>query len=255
MSKSKKTKAEPGSSGAPAAPVRRFGGTLNATRIPEALPAVEKPANVSQKNWDRMAGAPVGGPAVGFESDIDISANVDANVVYGATKATQGKPAKGKATPSNAYIPKSPNGLGRPREFTEDQIAAALKATRGNYTRAAAALSKAVRRMVTRQTIALYVNRSEALQKLKQEIVEIKLDIVEDLAYDGAMRGDSGMQRFVLSTQGAHRGWGKKTEVTGKDGKAIEVGIGMPFDLGKLDNAQLAAFEQLLTLAATGIEA
>ncbi len=138
---------------------------------------------------------------------------------------------------------------GRPRFHRRESIAAALKAARGNFTRAAHLLTQACGFPVYRQTIASYVERDPTLAQLQQQITETKIDLIEDLVWQSARLGDPQMQRYVLSRQGSHRGWGSKTEVTGKGGGKI----GLDVDLSAMKNDDLELLQKLIGSSMVGV--
>jgi hypothetical protein len=221
--------------------LKKFGGALLERRLHERKVEDAKPPEVPTDLWQRIVG-PVdarGVPISGAATDKPKKTPVFGDPDFDPVK---------EGRPSNPAYPVS-DTRGRPKAYTEDQVAAALKASRGNVTRAAAVLSQALGVPVHRQTITLYINRSERLQQFVTDVRDVKLDLIEDLVYEKALRGSDSMQKYVLSTQGAERGWGKKTEVTGKGGGKIDVGLNV--DLSKMTDSDLASLEKVLALAVT----
>lgn len=76
-----------------------------------------------------------------------------------------------------------------------------LRAKNGNITLAAEELNVAPGALRRR------VYETPSLMDLLQDILESKLDMVEDQMLDAAMRGHPASARFVLSTLGAGRGY------------------------------------------------
>lgn len=102
-------------------------------------------------------------------------------------------------------------------KITVDAATRALMATRGNLTKAAASLK------VTRRGLELFIDRNPDLVEVRREAREGALDVVEDKLWEAAEHGDSWAVTFALKTQGKHRGYSERQEITGADGGALDV--------------------------------
>lgn len=86
---------------------------------------------------------------------------------------------------------------------------------RGNVASIARALG------VSRGTVWNRIQESERLQTKLNDARETMIDNAESTLYDRALGGDITALIFFLKTQGKHRGYSERQEVTGADGGAI----------------------------------
>lgn len=104
---------------------------------------------------------------------------------------------------------------GRPRALanvSDKVILTALANARGVWGRAAMFLrTEGIR--VSRQTLAAHVNARPDLRERLDEIVATRLDLAETVVQDAVESGDVQSARWVLSTIGRERGYGKPVEV------------------------------------------
>jgi hypothetical protein len=101
--------------------------------------------------------------------------------------------------------------------FTQAQVIAALKATKGMITVAARHLQ------CSPTTVENYINRYEAVREARRLEREAFLDVGELALMKAVQGGEAWAVCFLLKTQGKSRGYVERTEVTGADGRAIEV--------------------------------
>lgn len=105
---------------------------------------------------------------------------------------------------------------GRRFRFTEEQVAMALRATRGLKSHAARRLK------CDPSTITHYFAEFPGLQKVCKEIIDETLDLAESKLWEGVKEGDKTSIIFTLKTLGKHRGYSERYEVTGADGAPIK---------------------------------
>jgi len=99
--------------------------------------------------------------------------------------------------------------------LTTEAVSRALVAAGGKISYAAIILG------ITPSTLRQKVRDSEELTSLKEEIQELRLDIAED-KLDGRVLADKWPAiQFALETQGKHRGYTKRTELTGPEGNRL----------------------------------
>ncbi len=113
-----------------------------------------------------------------------------------------------------------------PQGSYEDlDVAAALIATQGNVGATAKLLGR------SRRSVMGYVHRNLQLKDLQEDLMEEFLDVIEDRHKTAALNGDLATQRFFLTTLGKNRGYTSRSEVTGKDGEAMEQTIKVTADM------------------------
>jgi len=91
-------------------------------------------------------------------------------------------------------------------KYNAQQVAAALKAARGNITLAAQALGS------TRQTIYNYIYRHPSVRDILDESRELMIDNVESVLYKKALEGEAWAVCFFLKTQAKHRGYVERVQ-------------------------------------------
>jgi hypothetical protein len=106
--------------------------------------------------------------------------------------------------------------MGIKQTFKPEQIEAALRATAGIRSAAAAKLG------CSPNTVTNYIRRYKSLQVAEAEILDINIDIAEGKLLTAIKRGDIRAVRFYLETKGAHRGYTKRTEVSGPNGSPVQ---------------------------------
>jgi hypothetical protein len=101
--------------------------------------------------------------------------------------------------------------------LTVKQAEDALKKTAGNVMAAARALG------VSRSTLYRKIGESAALQEVLTDTREELVDIAESALRKEVLGGNITAIIFTLKTQGKDRGYVERQEVSGKDGKPIEI--------------------------------
>ena len=107
--------------------------------------------------------------------------------------------------------------------WTIDKVKPEYIETSGNASETARRLAKKYGRKCARQTIWRLVQEHPEITKLAEEIIEAHLDIAEAGILSGVRAGDRDAIRFLLVTKGKDRGWSRRTELTGADGRPLQV--------------------------------
>ena len=92
--------------------------------------------------------------------------------------------------------------------YNDAAMEKALRAARGNRTRAAEILGCAV------STVSSYVQRSEHLQGVEHELIESLVDQAEAVVRDHLDGGNLIASFFVLKTRGKERGWSERVDIS-----------------------------------------
>lgn len=111
----------------------------------------------------------------------------------------------------------------RQQRFTNDQVADALRTTAGLRSAAAALLE------CSPSTVKRYIDRSEMLARIENEIVERNLDLAECGLLDAINAGNLTAIMFYLKTKGKHRGYAERHQIEGKNGAPVEVKAQLDF--------------------------
>jgi len=74
-------------------------------------------------------------------------------------------------------------------------------------------------------TVDTFIKKSPDLQRLLADEEEGLLDMAESGLIKKIQMGDLWAIKYFLSTKGKKRGYVKRSELTGEDGKKLEVGI------------------------------
>lgn len=103
----------------------------------------------------------------------------------------------------------------------EEQAAKLIDSKRGNISAVAKSLK------VARKTVYAHIKASPYLQDVLADAREKSLDDAEDQLGNAVRKGEAWAVCFTLKTQGQERGYIEKTktEVTGKDGGAIQTEV------------------------------
>ena len=111
------------------------------------------------------------------------------------------------------------NSISKKREQTAQRIIVALKETKGLLTLAA---SKAG---VSYRTVNRYANEYPLVREAVQEAKESMLDFAEEGLFTEIKARNMTAIIFYLKTQGKHRGYTERQEITGEGGKPIKAEI------------------------------
>ena len=130
------------------------------------------------------------------------------------------------------------------RRFTDEQIMEALKASGGLYSGAARFLVEKWKRPCSRESVRRWVDQTPRLMSAVSQICEVKGDYVEDRIWKLIEAGNVQMINFYASTKLKNRGYTRSTEITGKDGGAIEI-ESVAVDVSELTDEELAVFEKV----------
>jgi len=98
---------------------------------------------------------------------------------------------------------------------TPEAISRALVAAGGRISYASIILG------ITPKYLRRRIHESDELTKLKEEIQEFRIDIAENKLDQRVLDDKYPAIQFLLETQGKHRGYTKRTEVTGAGGDRL----------------------------------
>lgn len=103
------------------------------------------------------------------------------------------------------------------KELTAEIVNGAIEQMRGNITAAAKSLG------CSRSTIYAFIANHPTCQQVLDTARESMIDNVESVLYSKALEGEAWAVCFFLKTQGKHRGYVERQEVTGKEGAPVEI--------------------------------
>jgi hypothetical protein len=112
---------------------------------------------------------------------------------------------------------------GSGENYRLEDVATALIKSGGVHRRAAEILAEAYGRKCTRQTVYNYLKRHPELREVLEESREASIDQAESQLLDAVERGDINAIKFYLETKGKLRGYTRRQEITGAEGRPIEV--------------------------------
>ena len=117
-------------------------------------------------------------------------------------------------------------GKGQPRRYgvPQEEIIRALEAKQGLISLAAKALR------ITHRGLLKRIEGSKELQEALSAINENNLDLSESVLFSMIKKKSLGAICFHLKCKGKHRGWVERQEVTGADGKPLNVKITVVYD-------------------------
>lgn len=117
-------------------------------------------------------------------------------------------------------------GKGNPRRYgvPQEEIIRALEAKNGLISLAATALR------ITHRGLLKRIENSKELQEVITAINEKNLDLSESVLFSMIKKKSLGAICFHLKCKGKHRGWVERQEVTGADGKPLNVKITVVYD-------------------------
>jgi hypothetical protein len=119
--------------------------------------------------------------------------------------------------------PAGEDGIGRPQEYTVEQVETALKATFGNLTAAAQALK------CERSTVYVYLERYPHLKEIRPAKRRELVEIAEDHLFAAVKDGKQWAIERVLRTVGKDLGYGDNVEVS-SPGAAVSVKTVIEFE-------------------------
>jgi hypothetical protein len=125
------------------------------------------------------------------------------------------------------------------RIFTVAQIERALKSQAGIQTAAARALQAETGKPCSRELVAQAVHRSKRLQDACAAAREFTVDMAEQIMVEALQNKDIVAAKFYLETLGKGRGFSKRLEMTGKDGRPLEIGVPAQVAEARQRNEQL----------------
>ncbi len=105
------------------------------------------------------------------------------------------------------------------KRLTIEEITPQLEKDKGNIAATARKFG------VSRGTIHNRISESPVLQKVLTDARESMLDNAESVLYKKVLEGSTPELIFFLKTQGRNRGYVERSEITGRDGGAIEVAV------------------------------
>lgn len=114
----------------------------------------------------------------------------------------------------------------RGSRLTEEDIAAAIRATAGNVTDMATWFEKNRGIKVSYQLLAAKIRTNKDLRSLQREAEDKLLDVAEKKLMDLIYSGDKSAITFYLKTKGKRRGYSESKEITGADGGPVAVTAG-----------------------------
>lgn len=121
--------------------------------------------------------------------------------------------------------------------LTTAQIVHALERQLGIVALAASDLG------ISRQALQQRINRSAVLRAAIRTIHETSLDAAEACLMNQVLKlKDPAQIRFYLSCKGKHRDWTTRSEVTGRNGEAIDI----KSSIEGLSDEQAALLERLI---------
>lgn len=100
--------------------------------------------------------------------------------------------------------------------LTAEEVIAAIQECKGNVSSAAKKLGH------SRYTIYKFMQSHPSVKAALDEARESMIDNVESVLYSKALAGEAWAVCFFLKTQAKGRGYIERSEITGRDGQAIE---------------------------------
>ena len=137
------------------------------------------------------------------------------------------------------------------RMWSQNQIAYAIRKSGGILSDAARILKAATGRgNPNAHSIKTYIERDPVLAQVWKETKEYIKDVSESAILrrikDDSHPDQFNASKFYLQTQGKDRGWTYRNELTGADGKPVEVTPVPRIDLTKYTDHELLQLEALL---------
>lgn len=104
--------------------------------------------------------------------------------------------------------------------ISEQEYLKAIDDARGNISAIARSYG------LSRGTVYSAINNSDILKKALDEARNSKIDILEDVAYNEAVNGNTALLIFLLKTQGKDRGYIERQEIAHDGDLNIHVRFG-----------------------------
>lgn len=99
--------------------------------------------------------------------------------------------------------------------YNKTDVIYAMWVAKGNWAEMSRLLGR------RRRSVMDYCNAQPDLVELREELREGLVDYVETKQFEAALAGNDAAGRFLLETLGKGRGYTKRAEVTGPDGKPL----------------------------------
>ena len=109
-------------------------------------------------------------------------------------------------------------------KFTADEVIQAIEKSQGIISYVAKRLG------CSRKTVYNYIDRYITVKEALAEARDNQVDYVEGKLLEQINSGNITAIIFYLKTQGKHRGYSERHEVTGADGNALEFKLIYPQD-------------------------
>ena len=129
------------------------------------------------------------------------------------------------------------NGNGNGYKYSAQQVIKALEQTKGNIAHAARLLG------CTRATVYKYVNTHMTVKNALDDQRETRIDYVENKLMQQIEDGNVTAMIYFLKTQGKHRGWSERLELTGKEGGAVAVDLNKWKEVAERNEREFAEAE------------
>lgn len=100
--------------------------------------------------------------------------------------------------------------------LTAKEVIEAIREKRGNLTSVARDLK------CSRMTVYRFMEKHQTVKDALEESRESMIDNVESKLYSKALEGEGWAVCFFLKTQGKHRGYTERQEISGPDGGQVE---------------------------------
>src|SRR5512133_899404 len=111
-------------------------------------------------------------------------------------------------------------------ELNAEKVIQKIHEVKGNLSMVARSF------VMSRQTLYNYIKTRPTVQAAVEEARETMIDNVESALYSAALNGEAWAVCFFLKTQGKHRGYVERQELTGADSGPVTIRI-----IDEVDNA------------------
>lgn len=107
--------------------------------------------------------------------------------------------------------------MANPKRYTAAQMITAIQQAKGNISAAARALG------TSRQTVLNYADEYSTVKQALEDEREAMIDTAESALHAAILDKQGWAVCFTLKTLGKSRGYVERQEITGADGRAIEI--------------------------------